>query len=95
MRIIGLKAYQNGYTGCIEYEDRYELFNFARKRYTPIQEYPSGAFEDRRHFISAMGKFIPGTFFLQEPIEIVAVTRETLGRCYAATKMLDNGMRVQ
>lgn len=86
MKIIGLKSYRRGYTGCIEYEDRYELFNFARRTYHPIQEYPAGAFEDRRHFISAISRFIRSSFFLIEPVEIVSVTQESLDRCHAAIK---------
>jgi hypothetical protein len=86
MKIIGLKAYQRGYTGCIEYEDTYELFNFARRTYHAIQEYPVSAFEDRRHFISTLGRFIRSTFFLKEPFEIVSVTQESLDRCCAAIK---------
>ena len=83
MKIIGLKAYQTGYTGCVEDKDTYILFNYVRHTYNPIQEYPMKAFENRKHFISSMGKFIRSTFFLKEPLEIASVTQESLDRCYA------------
>jgi hypothetical protein len=78
LKIIGLKAYRKGYTGCAEFEDRYELFTFSRHTYTPIQTYPAAAFENRRHFISAMGKFIRTSFFLKDPVKLSLITPESL-----------------
>jgi hypothetical protein len=83
MKIIGLKAYQKGYTGCVEDKDTYILFNFTHHTYKPIREYPLHAFENRKHFISTMSKFVRTSFFLKEPVEIAIVTQDSLNRCYA------------
>jgi hypothetical protein len=86
MKIIGLKPYQKGYTGCVEYDDRYVLFRFARHVYKSIQEYPADAYQNREHFISTMGKFIRHSFFFKEPLEIVSINQDTLDRCYTILK---------
>jgi hypothetical protein len=82
MKIIGLKTYQKGYTGCIEHADKYVLFRFAHHTYKPIQEYSIDAYQNRDHFISSMGKFIRPSFFLKEPVEITSITQESLNRCH-------------
>jgi hypothetical protein len=86
MRLIGLKAYQKGYTGCVEDEDAYIFFNFVHQTYKPIQSYPMHKFENRLHFISTMGKFMRTSFFFKEPIEITSITIESLNRCCAIIK---------
>jgi hypothetical protein len=83
MKIIGLKAYQKGYTGCVEDKDAYILFNFTHHTYKPIREYSLHAFENRKHFISTMCKFVRTSFFFKEPVEIANVTQDSLNRCCA------------
>ena len=82
MRIIGLKAYNKGYTGFLEKEDAYVFFNTNRGKYRPVQSYPKSDFESFHHFTALMSKFVNSSFFLKRPVDIAAVDMETLDRIH-------------
>ena len=82
MRIVGLKAYKNGYTGILENEEAYVFFNTSRRGYRPIQSYPKSDFEGFHHFTSLMSKFVNSAFFLKTPVRVSSVDMETLDRIH-------------
>ena len=82
MRIIGLKAYQKGYTGFLENEEDYIFFNTTKGQYRPVQAYPKSDFESFHHFTTLMSKFVTRAFFLKTPVDITAINMETLDRIH-------------
>ena len=78
MRIIGLKAYCKGYTGFVESDDTYTFFNLSRGRFKPVQAYPKKDFENHHHFITLMSKFMTSSFFLNKPVEVSRIDKDTL-----------------
>ena len=82
MRIIGLKAYQKGYTGFLENEEAYVFFNTTKGKYRPVQAYPKSDFESFHHFTTLMSKFVTSAFFLKTPVDISAIDMGTLDRIH-------------
>jgi hypothetical protein len=78
LKIIGLKKYAHGFTGCIETPDRYEFFHFARGKYKMLQQYLKADFEDRDHFIDVLRKFVHAGFFKQLPVAVSRISSEEL-----------------
>lgn len=92
MRIIGLKAYQKGYTGFLEDEEAYVFFNTVKGQYRPVQAYPKSDFESFHHFTTLMSKFVTAAFFLKTPVDIPAIDMQTLDRIHKSNgKSLDKG----
>ena len=86
LRIIGLKAYQKGYTGFLENEEAYIFFNTIKGQYRAVQSYPKNDFESYHHFTTLMSKFVKASFFLKTPVEITHINMETLGRIHESLK---------
>ena len=80
MKVIGLKKYAHGYTGCIETADCYEFFHFARGKYKSVQQYMKADFKDRGHFIDVMRKFVHAGFFRIPPIAVSSISPEEFER---------------
>jgi hypothetical protein len=80
LKIIGLKKYAHGFTGCIETPDYYEFFHFARGKYKVIQQYLKADFADRDHFIDVFRKFVHTGFFKQPPVRVSRISSEVLER---------------
>jgi hypothetical protein len=79
MKIICIRSYSNGYTGIVEENDRYVLFNLSKKgRLKKINTYNKEEFTDYNHFVGMMSKFIPYSTFLKEPVKIESITIEEL-----------------
>ena len=72
MHLIGYKAYQRGILGCLADSDRYIYFLLSRKRYVEIKSYPKDDFQDFRHFVHLLHKFVPRHFFLRRPLPVPA-----------------------
>ena len=70
MHLIGYKAYQKGFFGCLEAEDRYVCFLFSRGVFRPITTYAKDDFESHDHFLATLHKFVPRHFFLLRPLPL-------------------------
>jgi hypothetical protein len=82
LRIIGLKAYNKGYTGFLETDEAYVFFNTANGQYRPVHSYPKNDFESFHHFTTLMSKFVNSAFFLKTPVDITAVDMQSLERIH-------------
>ncbi len=80
MKIIGLKKYAHGFTGCLETRDHYEFFHFARGTYKRLQQYKKADFKDRGHFVEVLRKFVHAGFFRQSPAVVSRISPEELER---------------
>lgn len=80
LKVIGLKKYAHGFTGCIETADYYEFFHFARGSYKALQQYLKTDFKDRAHFIEVMRKFVHTGFFKHPPIAVACISSEELDK---------------
>jgi hypothetical protein len=79
MKIIGIKAYKNGYTGFAEEPDKYVFFSLSRKRgLKKLIEYDKGDFFSYERFLSVMARFVRLGFFLKKPITVGTLTIEEL-----------------
>ena len=83
VKIIGLKKYAHGFTGCIETPVQYEFFHFARGKYKVIQQYMKTDFKDRDHFIDVLRKFVHAGFFKQSPIAVSSISSEVLENIFS------------
>ena len=82
LKIIGLKKYAHGYTGCTETSTRYEFFHFSRGKYRVLQRYMKSDFKDRDHFIEVWRKFVHAGFFRNPPAVVTRISSEELERIY-------------
>ena len=79
MKIINIRLYRTGYTGIVEEDDKYVLFNLSKKgRLKRLNEYNKEEYVDYNHFVGMMSKFIPYGSFLKEPVKIESITIEDL-----------------
>jgi hypothetical protein len=78
MYLIGYKAYQRGYVGCLEETHRYVYFLFARQRFRKITTYLKEDYQDYRHFVASLQKFVPLHFFLRRPIPVASLENSAL-----------------
>jgi len=78
MHLIGYKAYQRGYIGCLEDTHRYVYFVFARQRFQEITTYLKEDYQDYRHFVASLHKFVPLHFFLRRPIPVASLESSAL-----------------
>ena len=80
VKIIGLKKYAHGFTGCIETPDYYEFFHFARDKYKAVQRYRKADFKDQGHFIDVLRKFVHAGFFKHPPVAVSQISSQELER---------------
>lgn len=78
LKIIGLKKYAHGFTGCIETAAHYEFFHFSRGQYKLLQQYVKADFKDRDHFIDVLRKFVHAGFFKPSPVAVSRISSEEL-----------------
>ena len=87
MKIISIKSYRNGYTGIVEEDDKYILFNLSKNgKFKKINKYKKEEFVDYNHFVGTLSKFIPNSSFLKEPVKIGSITIEELDRVFSKIK---------
>ncbi len=87
MKIISIKSYSNGYTGIVEEDNKYVLFNLSKKgKLKKINEYNKEKYVDYNHFVGMMSKFIPHGSFLKEPVKVESITIEELDRVFSMIK---------
>lgn len=68
-----------GYTGIVEEDDKYVLFNLPKNRkLKKINTYNKDSFVDYNHFVGTISKFIPHSSFLKEPIKVKSIIIEEL-----------------
>lgn len=70
MQLIGYKAYQKGFFGCLETEDGYICFLFSKNTFRPVVSYAKADFTCQDHFRATLHKFFPRRFFLTRPVPI-------------------------
>ena len=81
MNIISIKSYRTGYTGIVEEDDKYVLFNLSKNRkLKKINTYNKEDFVDYNHFVGTISKFIPHSSFLKEPVKVESITIGELER---------------
>lgn len=79
MKIINIRSYRTGYTGIVEENDKYILFNLSKNgKLKKINEYNKEDFVDYNHFIETISKFIPYSSFLKKPIKVKSINIKTL-----------------
>ena len=78
MHLIGIKAYRKGFFGCLEDKNGYVCFLFSRHTFRAITTYAKADFENRRHLMATLHKFVPRHFFLQEPVPMASIDAVTL-----------------
>ncbi len=75
MKVIALKSYRTGYLGFLEEPDQYVFFSCARhgaiKR---VKSYDKADFFNHDHFLSVITKFASRSFFLEEGVELEALS---------------------
>lgn len=87
MKIINIRLYRTGYTGIVEEDDKYVLFNLSKNgKLKKINEYNKEEYVDCNHFVGMMSKFIPYGSFLKEPVKIESITIEELDRVLSYLK---------
>ncbi len=87
MKIINIRLYRTGYTGIVEEDDKYVLFNLSKNgKLKKINEYNKEEYVDYNHFVGMMSKFIPYGSFLKEPVKIESITIEELDRVLSYLK---------
>ena len=78
MHLIGYKAYQRGYVGCLADTKRYVYFLFARQHFREITVYPKADYQDHHHFVVSLHKFVPRHFFLRRPEPLASLENSVL-----------------
>jgi hypothetical protein len=78
MHLIGYKAYQRGYIGCLEDKNHYIYFLFARQHFQAITTYLKEDYQDYQHFVASLHKFVPLHFFLRRPIPVASLENSAL-----------------
>lgn len=78
MDLIGIKAYRKGFFGCLEDKAGYVCFLFSKQTFRAIATYAKEDFENRRHLMATLHKFVPRHFFLQEPVPMASIDAATL-----------------
>ena len=74
MKLVGLKPYQNGFTGVIDETDRYVFFNCTGAgRIRRLIDYDKTDYETYGDFLNVMAKFIPLKFFFKRPLPIASL----------------------
>ena len=74
MQLIGFKAYQKGFFGCLETEDGYICFLFSKNTFRAITTYSKADFTCQDHFRAMLHKFLPHRFFLPQPVPVPSLT---------------------
>jgi hypothetical protein len=84
MKVCALeKTSIESFIGMLENDEYYVAFNMEPDgTWSKRWEYPKADYEDYRHFVGVMGKFVPETFFLAKPIEIDEVSLIEIERAY-------------
>lgn len=78
MHLIGYKAYQRGYIGCLEDTHRYVYFVFARQHFREITTYLKEDYQNYHHFMVSLHKFVPLHFFLRRPVPLASLENTVL-----------------
>ena len=78
MHLIGYKAYQRGYVGCLEDTSRYVYFLFSRHHFREITTYLKKDYQDYQHFMASLHKFVPLHFFLRRPVPLASLENSVL-----------------
>jgi hypothetical protein len=88
MQLIGYKAYQKGYFGCLETDDDYICFLFSKNTFRAVTTYAKEDFTSQAHFRAMLHKFLPRRFFLPRPVPVPSLTSCDLA---AAARRLTSG----
>lgn len=86
MNVIALTKYSHGYSGFLELDDSYVFFQFSGKGCKLIQHYPKCDYTSYEHFIDVIRKFTRASFFFDQPVQIVELSKEELYRVYAESQ---------
>ena len=78
MRLIGFKAYQKGFFGCLETEDDYRCFLFSKDTFRVVTTYAKEDFTCQSHFLATLHKFLPRHFFLSQPVPVASLEAHDL-----------------
>ena len=78
MQLIGYKAYQKGFFGCLEDEGRYICFLFSKNTFRTVTTYAKEDFTCHDHFMATMHKFLPRHFFLRQPVPVLSLEAHDL-----------------
>ena len=79
MKLISLERIKGGFSGFIEDGPCYFSFTALKGEDVELErEYQKARYWDYETFAAVMGKFNPYIFFLKEPVEIEALTFESL-----------------
>jgi hypothetical protein len=75
VRIIAIKSYRTGYLGFLEEPDHYVFFSWGRHgAIKKVKSYEKKDFFNRDHFLSVITKFVSRSFFLEEEVELEALS---------------------
>ena len=88
MQLIGYKAYQKGFFGCLEDEARYICFLFSKQTFRAVTTYAKEDFTCQAHFLATMHKFLPHHFFLRRPVPLASLEAHDL--MLAARQLTDD-----
>ena len=91
MQLIGYKAYQKGFFGCLEDEDRYVCFLFSKNTFRAVTTYAKEDFTCHTHFLATMHKFLPHHFFLRRPVPLASLEARDLA--IVARKLIRPGRK--
>jgi hypothetical protein len=84
MELLLLKAYGNGYRGCVIEKDRYLFFQCSRKKgLRHLKSYLQQEFTDTEQFMAMMQKFVSPPSFLHPPVSIETLSMEELDRVHS------------
>jgi hypothetical protein len=89
MHLIGFKAYQKGFFGCLETEDDYRCFLFSKNTLRVVTTYAKEDFTCRNHFLATLHKFLPRHFFLSQPVPVTSLEARDL--LAVARRLTPNG----
>lgn len=71
MRLISLRRYASGYLGFLEEPRGYLYFSLSRRgRLRRLLLLPRPEFPELRHVLFVMGRFMPASAFLRQPLPI-------------------------
>jgi hypothetical protein len=82
IEIVSIAQAGDEFEGMIALDSKYLSFVTRGNDIQYGFEYDNADYRDYEHFEAVIGKFNPYTFFLEQPIEVELLTRESIERAW-------------
>ena len=85
VEIVSIAKAGDEFEGMVAFDTKYISFITRGKKIEYGAEYKKTDYHDYEHFAAVIGKFNPYTFFLEKPIKVESVTRDSIEGAWEKT----------